>query len=262
MTDWSKFAQGNGRDWYLAASLVALGNEVNARWPKRDDNSDGAIGDASHQARVSDHNPDWSAGGVVRAEDIDKDGLDVAELLDALTGDPRVSYVIWSRRMMRSYSKTIDGHTYKPWQWAPYDGPSPHTGHVHISIKHTRAAETNTAAWFKAAQPMGDDMANWTETALKDAVRDVLGEYMAGLYDATRNGTAGKNHEEIERLLRALLKQEADRYVYYANKFGEVLRAVAADDANDVTSADVDRIMVEVGKLAPAEATSGEDPQQ
>ena len=140
-------------DWYLAPSLVALRNEIDRRWPKRDKSSDGAVGDASHQARVSDHNPDWSAGGVVRAEDIDKDGLDVAELLDALTGDERVAYVIWNRRMMRSYAKTIGDHTYKPWEWAPYDGPSPHTGHVHVSILHTRAAETNTSAWFKAAKP-------------------------------------------------------------------------------------------------------------
>ena len=155
MTDWSKFAQGNGRDWYLAASLVALGNEINARWPKRDDNSDGAIGDASHQARVSDHNPDYSAGGVVRAIDVDKDGIDVPELLAALTRDPRIEYVIWNRRMLRSYAKTVGGHAYKAWEWAPYGGPGldPHTGHVHVSIKHTRAAETNTSAWFKAAKP-------------------------------------------------------------------------------------------------------------
>jgi hypothetical protein len=140
-------------DWYLAPSLVALRTEINRRWPNRDKASDGALGDASHQARVSDHNPDWSAGGVVRAIDVDNDGITVPELLAALTGDERVAYVIWNRRMMRSYAKTIGGHTYKPWEWAPYDGPSAHTEHIHVSINHTRSAETNTAAWFKAAQP-------------------------------------------------------------------------------------------------------------
>jgi hypothetical protein len=140
-------------DWYLAASLVALRTEINRRWPGRDKRSDGALGDAAHSARESDHNPDYSAGGVVRAVDVDKDGIAVAELLAALRGDPRVSYVIWNHRMQRSYSKTIGGHTYKPWEWAPYDGPNPHTGHVHVSIKHTRAAETDTSAWFKAADP-------------------------------------------------------------------------------------------------------------
>ena len=140
-------------DWYLAASLVALRNEVNKRWPNRDKSSDGAKGDDAHAQRVSDHNPDYSDGGVVRAIDVDKDGLDLAELLAALTGDGRVAYVIHNRRMMRSYAKTIGGHTYKPWEWAPYDGPNPHTGHVHVSIQHTRAAETNTSAWFKAAKP-------------------------------------------------------------------------------------------------------------
>ena len=177
MTNWSLMAKGNGRDWYLAASLVALGNEVNKRWPRRDDNSDGAIGDASHQARVSDHNPDWSAGGVVRAIDLDKDGIDVPELLAALTRDPRIEYVIWNRRMMRSYAKTIGSKTYKPWEWAPYDGDDPHTGHVHVSIKHTRAAETYTSAWFKAAQPeefeLSDSQYNALMAEIKAVRRDV-----------------------------------------------------------------------------------------
>lgn len=139
MTNWSLMAKGRN-DWYLAASLIALGNEINARWPRRDTASDGAIGDASHQARKSDHNPDWDAGGVVRAIDVDNNGIDVQELLDATIGDPRVWYVIWNRHI---YSRTYG------WRANPYNGTDPHTGHVHISINHTRSAETDTSAWFK-----------------------------------------------------------------------------------------------------------------
>jgi hypothetical protein len=164
-------------DWYIAPSLVALRTEINRRWPNRDKSSDGALGDASHQARPSDHNPDWSAGGVVRAIDVDKDGLDVAELLAALTRDPRVAYVIYNRRMMRSYPKTIGKRAYKAWEWAPYDGPSPHTGHVHVSILRTRPAETNTSAWFKAAQPeefeLSTSQYNAIMAELKAVRRDV-----------------------------------------------------------------------------------------
>ncbi|HEY9267169.1 MAG TPA: hypothetical protein VIQ11_21460 [Mycobacterium sp.] len=168
-------------DWYLAASLVALRTEINRRWPNRDKASDGALGDASHQARVSDHNPDYSAGGVVRAIDVDKDGIDVAELLAALTRDPRIEYVIWNRRMLRSYAKTIGGHTYKAWEWAPYGGPGldPHTGHVHVSIKHARAAETNTSAWFKAAQPEEFDLSTTQYTTLTAQMTEVLNEVKA-----------------------------------------------------------------------------------
>lgn len=136
--------------YYVAASLVALRTEINRRWPNRDKASDGAIGDTAHSARKSDHNPDYSAGGVVRAIDVDKDGINVTELLAAVVRDPRVAYVIWNRRIA---SATDDG---KPWDWEPYDGDNPHDKHIHISIKHTRAAETNTSRWFKApAKPAG-----------------------------------------------------------------------------------------------------------
>lgn len=138
-------------DYYLAASLVALRAEVDRRWPNRDKGSDGWIGDTSHQARKSDHNPDYDSGGVVRAIDVDKDGITVAELLAAVVRDPRVAYVIWNRRIA---SATDDG---MPWDWEPYNGTNPHDKHIHISIKHTRAAETNTADWFKAAPPEEDD---------------------------------------------------------------------------------------------------------
>ena len=93
--------------YYLAPSLAALRSEVDARWPNRDKASDGWIGDPAHSARVSDHNPDWSSTppGVVRALDIDIDGIDVRRLLTELVGDPRVWYVIYDRKI---YSRTHD----------------------------------------------------------------------------------------------------------------------------------------------------------
>jgi hypothetical protein len=139
-------------EYFLAASLVALRREVNRRWPNRDKASDGWIGDPSHQARRSDHNPDWDAPGarrgVVRALDVDKDGITVSQLLAAVVRDPRVAYVIWNRRIA---SATADG---TPWNWEPYRGTNPHTSHVHISIKHTATAEAGTSPWF--ADPEDD----------------------------------------------------------------------------------------------------------
>jgi len=134
-------------DYYLAPSLVALRTEINRRWPKRDTESDGWIGNASHAARQSDHNPDYGAGGVVRAIDVDKDGISVPDLLGAVVRDSRVAYVIWNRRIA---SATDDGI---PWDWEPYDGTNAHEHHVHVSIRHTRAAETNVAPWFKSKPP-------------------------------------------------------------------------------------------------------------
>lgn len=122
-------------DWFPAPVLLSLRDEVNKRFPHRDKASDGIIGDPSHQARVSEHNPCWTCDGkfhgIVRAIDIDS-GPDgdpnhdlVRELLNAVIGDPRVWYVISNRII---YSRTYG------WRARAYTGTDPHTNHVHISF--------------------------------------------------------------------------------------------------------------------------------
>jgi hypothetical protein len=142
-------------EYFLADSLKQLRREIDQRWPNRDKASDGWIGDASHQARPSDHNPDWDAPGdrrgVVRAIDVDKDGISMAEVLAAVVRDRRVAYIIWNRRIA---SATEDG---TPWDWEPYSGTNPHDKHIHISIKHTHAAETDTSGWLGVTPPPGED---------------------------------------------------------------------------------------------------------
>lgn len=130
--------------YYLVPSLVQLRTEVNTLFPHRDKSSDGWIGDTSHAARVSSHNPDWGHGGAVRAIDVDVDDGDpgrdlVAQLLRATIGDPRIWYVISNRVI---YSRTYG--------WAPrsYTGTDPHTGHVHISVTENPALWTDTSRWF------------------------------------------------------------------------------------------------------------------
>lgn len=144
--------------YFLAPSLVLLRKQVNDLFPKRDKSSDGWIGDPSHQARPSDHNPDWKdtlLPGVVRAIDLDvgPDGradMDLATvLLKAVIGDDRVHYVIFNGKI---YSRSYG--------WAPraYKGSNPHRSHIHISLNggtsdsHTgrwtaKAAAENTRAW-------------------------------------------------------------------------------------------------------------------
>jgi hypothetical protein len=117
--------------YFLAASLVQLRNEVNASNPNRDKSSDGWVGDTSHQARVSDHNPDYSAGGIVRAIDVDRDGIDPYRLVQVACRDSRVEYVIFERKI---YER---GRGFAP---IAYNGSNPHDKHVHISLRHTAAA--------------------------------------------------------------------------------------------------------------------------
>lgn len=132
--------------WYVAPALDALRAEVDARWPGRDRSSDGAIGDPSHQARKSDHNPDWSAGGVVRARDFDIDGIDVGALTGALLADDRTRYVIYNRQI----ATRVPGG----FRWAPYVGVNPHTGHLHVSVRAGKSYENDTSPWDLTTPPV------------------------------------------------------------------------------------------------------------
>lgn len=138
-------------EYFLAPSLVAFRNEINKRFPNRDKSSDGWIGDPSHAARVSSHNPLWSAPGkwrgVVRAIDIDIDdrdgGADLRKMvIKAAVGDRRVWYVISNGII---YSSTYG------WAARRYTGSNGHWGHVHISLKETSAAWGDTSRWLDNA---------------------------------------------------------------------------------------------------------------
>lgn len=126
---------------YLAPSLARFRTSINTRWPGRDHSSDGWIGDQAHQARTSDHNPDKSSG-VVRALDIDRDGLHIPTLIAAAIWHPATRYVIYWKRIYH-----VD-QLMKPRQ---YLGENQHKGHVHTSIEHSKTAEVSKAGWNPVA---------------------------------------------------------------------------------------------------------------
>lgn len=114
-----------GADWHLAASLAELVREADERWPNRPKTSDGSIGDAAHAARASEHNPD--AGGVVRGLDLTRASAAMATaVIAAVKADARAWYVIHRGKI---YSRTHD------WEARDYDGPNPHTDHLHVSVR-------------------------------------------------------------------------------------------------------------------------------
>ena len=139
--------------WRLANAVSTLRHAVNARWPGRDKASDGTIGDAAHATRSSDHNPWLTIGGigVVRALDLDVDGIDAGWLAEQLrqlgrAGDPRLAgggYLILNRRIT-----TADFS-----RWVTYTGSNPHTKHLHVSFSLTRAGFDSTAGWPFLAPP-------------------------------------------------------------------------------------------------------------
>ena len=131
-------------EYWLAAAGETLFSQVNKRWPNRDRASDGWIGDASHAAVQSDHNPCWTCKGdhygVVRAVDIDAglshDPKDTQVLANQLIRNARLSrdggrlsYVIYNRQIASgTYAARL-------WEWRPYTGDDPHTSHVHVSFE-------------------------------------------------------------------------------------------------------------------------------
>jgi len=127
---------------WLCEAGDTLRGQVNKRWPARDKASDGWIGDTSHQARPSDHNPCWGCLGdseaVVRAVDLDRD-LDPKDrtAMERLVGQlrrmardrqdgDRLSYIIFDGAI----ASDTGG-----WVWRPYYGTNPHDHHCHVSFK-------------------------------------------------------------------------------------------------------------------------------
>lgn len=158
--------------YFRAPALTQLVRETNVLFPRRDDNSDGWIGDASHAARKSSHNPCWTCAGrmwgIVLGQDIDIDdgdpGRDLRRmLLNELIGDPRVWYVISNGII---YSRTYG------WAALKYDGYG-HFGHLHVSLRETESAAFDTRPWFGPAAPAKSrtrmvDLSNVQEQFTKD----------------------------------------------------------------------------------------------
>lgn len=123
--------------WHLAPSLVNLRDELNKMYPNRPKTSDGTIGNASHKATKSDHNP--NSRGSVNAFDITYPGVNFRSFMAAAKKHPSTNYVIFNRKI---YSRS------NGWVARSYTGVSPHLEHIHISILQTKTAENSQVKWF------------------------------------------------------------------------------------------------------------------
>lgn len=131
--------------WHLAPALEQLRAEVNKKWPNRSKASDGTIGDASHSARTSDHNP--NSRGSVNAMDITVSGIDKGTLIAVAKRHPSVRYIISDRKIM---NRDIGNFRARA-----YSGSNPHTKHVHISLYQSATAENRRQSWGLAdAKPV------------------------------------------------------------------------------------------------------------
>lgn len=117
----------------VAPAIWELLGQIDERWPNRSRASDGTLGDSAHQARVSDHN----TGLALDVTFDPSHGPDLERLAAALLRDPRVTYVIWRRRIA---NRLISGGA-----WRRYSGPNPHDHHLHVSIHE--AARADVSPW-------------------------------------------------------------------------------------------------------------------
>ena len=132
----------SGREWKLAPSLIAMEAEADRIAPRRSRASDGSIGDQSHRARASDHNPE---NGWVTALDLTHDprnGWDAHARARQLAArrDPRIDYII-SNWEIWDLSRG----------WRQYTGSNGHTAHAHFSIFNTATARGLTDPFWPAA---------------------------------------------------------------------------------------------------------------
>jgi hypothetical protein len=143
--------------WILVPCLVSLRNEFNELAPDRDKASDGSIGDTSHAASSSDHNPDETGNtpyedadskNEVHAIDVDDDlrkpGWSMTRALEIIITrhregrDNRLQNVIYNRRIWSA-----------SWGWTArsYTGANAHTEHAHFSARYTTSQESDTRPW-------------------------------------------------------------------------------------------------------------------
>ena len=138
---------GRGLLWRPAPVLWSLRQELDVGWPHRSTASDGFIGDQSHKARKSDHNPDQY--GYVRAVDVTADvhrGPPMRLLAEFLrdvgrTGSQRLAnggYVIYDSRIASEASE---------WEWVAYSGENPHVTHLHLSCSRLPEFYKITRPW-------------------------------------------------------------------------------------------------------------------
>ena len=144
--------------WYLAPSLVKLRQQINSAYQGRDRSTDGAIGDAAHNARKSDHNADWDSSppGMVRAIDIDKDLLGgvtdpsvMQGLVNKLIQDPRTAYVIYRSRIWQNPAVYRNGG----WRSTSANRSAPPT-----RITRTRTCPSDTTSQPSGLPPTGHSM--------------------------------------------------------------------------------------------------------
>jgi len=195
--------------WRLAKSLETLRLQVDAAYPNRSKLSDGTIGDTSHAASASDHNP--NPNGVVTALDLThdpKNGFDAHALAEHLRTNrhPNLRYVISNARIAGAWTN---------WNWSPSSG---HTHHAHISVGNSGVPDGQTTSNYDSTKLWSikeDEMFNgksaefwYNETSRRglwlDKVGDTVGvDFVQKVSDVTAEA------KSVNAIVAAIKKTQA-----------------------------------------------------
>jgi hypothetical protein len=205
--------------WVLVTCLVSLRNEFNLLSPGRDKASDGSIGDTSHSAGSSDHNPDETGNtpyedsdglNEVHAIDVDNDlkkaGWSMTKCVEIIVTrhregrDNRLQNVIYNRRIWS-----------RSWGWTAreYTGSNAHTEHAHFSARYDTPQENDARPWglLEAEEndmPTADEVADAVIAKLKaQAGKDAV-------YDGVNQDRIQKYTTDAQSLVQVLFKPTAE----------------------------------------------------
>lgn len=140
--------------WIVVPNLNEAKDQFDKRFPKRDDASDGSIGNTAHSTHASSHNPDksgypeWRDGdskNEVRARDFDRDLKDPDYTMESVVQLwvklARAGTLWWVRYII--YNGRI-WHKKDGFKTRVYTGANQHTEHMHITSDFTEKADTVT----------------------------------------------------------------------------------------------------------------------
>lgn len=146
--------------WMAVPCVLEARDQMNRRFPNREKGAEGILGDTSHKASASSHNPDLTGNpeyrdgddkDEVRAFDFDRDlrdpgGVTMEDVVQLWVRKAKEGKMPWLRYLI--YNKRI-WHKRDNWAEKPYTGSNNHSDHVHGTTDFSEYADTVTGTnWF------------------------------------------------------------------------------------------------------------------